>query len=215
MSGGEGNATGKPLNYPTDTTFRTNPFATRNTRPGAIEFLFPPGSNVTQLLDRLRALDWWGQITGGHGCGKSTLLATLLPALKAAGRDVVRFDLRDGQRRLPVGWHDLSDLRASSQLMIDGYEQLSRYSRWRVRRLCRKRRCGLLVTSHADVRLPLLFAVAADLTTFRYIVERLLAPADDTITADDIQQVYSSRAGNLREALFDLYYLYERRRPAL
>jgi hypothetical protein len=55
----------------------SNPFATRFTRPGAIEFIFPAGESLATLVARLRACDWRGQITGPHGSGKAPLRAAL------------------------------------------------------------------------------------------------------------------------------------------
>ena len=55
----------------------TNPFATCWTRPGAIAFHFPPGESAEQLVARLAADNWRGEIVGPHGSGKSTLLETL------------------------------------------------------------------------------------------------------------------------------------------
>ena len=66
----------------------SNPFATRYTRPDALEYLFPPNAGADSLIARLRESAWWGQITGPHGSGKSTLVQTLLPHVEAAGRAV-------------------------------------------------------------------------------------------------------------------------------
>src|SRR5688572_22171912 len=75
------------------TMLATNPFASHRVCPGAVAFVFRPGESAAQLVERLRASDWFGQVIGPHGTGKSTLLAALSPALRAAGRDVsvVRF----------------------------------------------------------------------------------------------------------------------------
>ena len=85
-------------------TPRINPFSTRFVRPGAISYLFEPGSSAADLIDRLAAHRWRGQIIGPHGCGKSTLLATLVDALARVHRNACVFSLRDRQRRMPPGW---------------------------------------------------------------------------------------------------------------
>ena len=59
---------------------------------------------MEQLVARLAANGWWGEIVGPHGCGKSTLLEALKPAFRAAGCRIHAITLRDGQRRLPKGF---------------------------------------------------------------------------------------------------------------
>jgi hypothetical protein len=186
-----------------------NPLATRYVRPGAVEYLFPPGVDAGQLLDRLAAHHWWGQIVGPHGAGKSTLLATLLPRLARAGRGPLPVVLHNGQRRLPIDLR-AADLPAATQLVIDGYEQLSRVERWRVRRWCRRRGWGLLVTAHDDVGLPEVFRCAVDAPLAVALVTRLAGP--QAFSPEEIAQVLADQHGNLREALFALYDRYEARR---
>jgi len=101
----------------------SNPFSTRFIRPGAIRFLFPDGESAALLVQRLRENRWGGQIIGPHGSGKSTLLATLKPELETAGRQVLWITLHQGERRLPA--LDRRSLGPTTQLVIDGYEQLS------------------------------------------------------------------------------------------
>jgi hypothetical protein len=193
-------------------TLRMNPFATRYVRPGAIAFRFAAGEGAEQLVERLRANDWQGQIVGGHGTGKSTLLAALLPALERAGRRVVRFALHDGERRLPAEPGQLRSLRTPDVLLIDGFEQLSAFARFSIKRRCRKQGCGLLVTAHADVGLPWLYSTEVSPELAQQLVSQLVPAADQTIAGSDIIQALADNRGNFREALFRLYDLYEQRR---
>jgi hypothetical protein len=168
--------------------------------------------NPETLLTRLAENRWWGQITGPHGSGKSTLLAALIPGIERAGRRVVSIELHDGQRRMPSeAWNSIASEPAAI-VIVDGYEQLSRFSRWRLKRCCRGRKLGLLVTSHAPVGLPDLFHSAADLTLAVQIVEQLQRGYPCLITPADIAPRFARHQGNLRETLFDLYDLYEARR---
>lgn len=192
---------------------QSNPFSTRAVRPGTIPFVFAPGESAGRLVDGLRANGWWGQIVGSHGSGKSTLVASLIPALEAAGRNVNLVTLHDGQRRLPAGLDAPLRGNPSLQLVIDGYEQLSRWSRWRIKRFCRRQKCGLLVTAHAPVGLPDLFLVTPRLETAQRIVEHLLHAGSAPIGRDDVARSFERHGGDLRETLFDLYNLYEARRP--
>ncbi len=191
-----------------------NPFSTRYVRPGAIAFRFGEGESVQSLVARLQASGWRGQIIGPHGSGKSTLLAALRRELEAAGRSVVAFALHDGQRRLPADKRQLDSLGATELLVIDGYEQLGRLARLSLKRLCRKRQCGLLVTAHADVGLPTLYSTRVDPELAQQVVSGLVPPEDRTIAASDVEQALAAHPGNLREALFQLYDLYEQRRSS-
>lgn len=184
-----------------------NPFATRYTRPGALDFILPPGESVAALVGKLRQQGWWGQIIGPHGSGKSTLLASLTPALEAAGRRVLRETVHSGQRSVALP----GDLAQDAMLMIDGYEQLSWFARWRVKSFCRRRRAGLLITAHADAGLPTLFCTEPSLALAEQLVTRLLPAEDATITPADIAAAHSAHPGNLREMLFALFDLYQHR----
>src|SRR6185295_305765 len=100
-----------------------NPFATRFIRPGAIPFLFLDGDSADAIVERLKANRWRGQIIGEHGSGKSTLIATLVPLIEAAGRQAVMLKIGTGERTLPA--IEKSLLTPATQLVVDGYEQLS------------------------------------------------------------------------------------------
>jgi hypothetical protein len=190
----------------------SNPFATRYTRPGALGFRFPPGGSVDLLVERLRQHDWQGQIVGPHGSGKSSLLAALAPALAAAGRQVATIRLRDGQRKLPAeidprGWN------SSTLVVVDGYEQLGRWARWRLQRWRRRRGCGMLVTAHASVGLPTLWRTEPTADLLAEIVGQLLEkPALEPVELAIVEAAFARRGGDLREALFDLFDQVERGR---
>jgi hypothetical protein len=190
-----------------------NPFATRRTRPGAVPFVFPPKESADSLLERLRAQGWWGQIVGPHGTGKSTLLAALRPLLQAAGRQMAEIALHDGQRRLPAEFWS-GPWTSNTQVVIDGYEQLSQWARHRLKWRCRRLGCGLLVTGHAPLGLPEVFCTRADLDTARQVVERLAGTDSGTVNSQDLTERFQAHGGNLREVLFDLYDLHESRRLA-
>jgi hypothetical protein len=188
----------------------SNPFSTRRVRPGAIPFLFPGGESLAGLLARLRATNWWGQIIGPHGSGKSTLLAALLPELRRAGREPLLNVLHDGQRRLPEdAWQHGNGHRI---LVVDGYEQLHRWTQFWILRHCRRRGQGLLVTAHADAGLPDLYRTAVTPAAARRVVEFLTTGMPSRVTPPEVEAPLAARQGNLREALFDLYDLHERRR---
>lgn len=187
-----------------------NPFSTRFVRPGAIPYLFPTGLAVDTLLESFppgaRA-----QIVGPHGSGKSTLLTCLTEALKSAGRTTCRFDLHDGQRNMPPGWVKQACHAGADTIIVDGYEQLSWWNRWRLSRDCRRRTWSLLVTAHADVGLQTLLRVAPTIDDAQAVVARLLAGTEPLVGSDDVAECFAATGGNLRETLFALYDRHERR----
>ncbi|MGI8982482.1 MAG: hypothetical protein ACR2FY_24890 [Pirellulaceae bacterium] len=190
----------------------SNPFATRFTRPGAIGYLFPPGQSAVGTLDLLRNNDWWGEIVGPHGSGKSSLLAELLPLLEATGRRVVLYGLHQGDRTLPISKSDVAAWNAETQVVIDGYEQLSWWSKRRLQSWVKARQAGLLITAHQPMGLPPLFGTQPTLALAREIVAQLLKSDQvQSLTGDDIAAAFAAHGANLREMLFSLYDVYQQR----
>jgi hypothetical protein len=200
------------VNATSDSAPTDNPFSARHIRPGAIPYRFPPGQDVDMLVHRLEANQWRAQIVGPHGSGKSTLLASLLPAVQRAGKPALLVTLHDGQRALPAALADGEEFAAKPLVAVDGYEQLSRWSRIRLDRLCRRHDLGLLVTTHHPVRLPELARTATDPQLAQSLVAELLGGRGDLIAPEEIAERFTAHQGNLRELLFDLYDLYEQRR---
>jgi len=191
---------------------RSNPFCAARLRPGTIDFVFEQGKSLQHLVDALAANAWHGQITGGHGTGKSTLLAALTPAIEARGRLVKSITLVAGQRRLPRAF--IMSLRHSAGLgvaVVDGMEQLHPWNRLRLRRFCRAQGAGLVVASHRWSHLPTLYETTVDETRAWSVVEQLQDGFPLRVEIEDLVQRLARHQGNLREALFDLYDLYEER----
>ena len=189
-----------------------NPFCTRRIRPGAAPYCFPSGVTAEDLVERLRENRWRGEIVGPHGSGKSTLLARIIPAIEQAGRQAVLFELHDGQRRLPGDWRRKIESPPSSPppiAVIDGYEQISRWSRFLLKRYCNRRCFGLLVTSHVPAGFPEIFHTSASLEMARQIVDQLMQNEKINISAEIIADLFARHDGDIRELLFDLYDLYE------
>jgi hypothetical protein len=187
-----------------------NPFSARRLRPGASPYLFPAGHDVATLLARLRENGWWGQIIGTHGSGKSSLLAALIPAIGQTGRQVRLVELHDGQRKLPPEIYRGDAIPPESVLVVDGYEQLSRWSRLRTRRYCRRLHCGLIVTAHAPVGLPDLFHASPTFPLVQEVVGRLLQGRPMPWSDQELRDRFERHQGNVRELLFELYDLYEK-----
>ncbi len=202
-----------------------NPFATRFTRPGAIEYLFPPGQSAASLVETLGEHGWRGEIVGPHGSGKSTLVAALLPELERAGRKLVRRVIRkdaDGKQEaggIEVVPPKYAAVMAGSKkwdnttlLVLDGIEQLSWWWRRRVRAECRRRGAGLLVTTHEPLDLPLLFRTQPSEPLAQQIVAQLIADHPSPVRPAEVTAAYKASSGNLREMLFALYDVHQSRR---
>lgn len=188
---------------------RSNPFATRYVRPGAIPFEFPDHRSPRGLVDRLAALQWRARIVGPHGSGKTTLLECLLPECAQRDREVELFSLHDGQRCLPP--HDPSKWHNRTLVVVDGYEQLRWWSRKKLQWSCQRHNCGLLITTHGSGPLPVLYETGPTLALVQKLVTGLLHGADERIKPVDIQAAYDQHGPNVREVLFALYDLYQSR----
>lgn len=190
-----------------------NPFSTSRIRPDAVGYRFPPGIEVRQLVHRLEEQHWRGEIVGPHGSGKTTLLQTLIPELTALGRDVRLYTLRDQQRQLPCSWPELRNWTSRTLVIVDGYEQLSRVSRWILTIACRLQGAGLLVTCHESTGFPTLLQTTSDLAMLRALVKDLLAefPIACHPTDAQMETAFRTHHGNIRESLLALYDIYQQR----
>lgn len=194
----------------------TNPFSTCRVRPGRLAFRFAEPAGGRQLVDRLRAGGWRGQIVGPHGVGKSTLLHSLMPELVAAGRTISWWTLQRGRSGWPAAMRQAAQAwDARTLVVVDGCEQLPWFARRRLKARCRSAGAGLLVTSHRDVGLPLLMALDCPLRTVQELVAHLLADDPIVIRPDEVSSCFRAHRGNVREVFFALYDLYEARRRGL
>lgn len=147
---------------------RTNPFASRHTRPGAIPFRFEgSGSDskkhVAKILADLRQHQL-GLIVGRHGSGKSTLLHCIANALQSEFPGGKWIQLTGDPNRSPMAGVSsvLANDRAAREvqatvspggaLVIDGAEQLSPWGRFQLRRRARRAGHVCLATAHRDLR---------------------------------------------------------------
>jgi hypothetical protein len=174
-------------------------------------YLFLPGQSVERFVASLRSADWWGEIIGPHGSGKSALLAAVIPAVEQAGRPTLLVELHDDQRRSPLDLSRDRRLTPPTLVIVDGYEQLSHWSRTRLKRCCRRRGLGLLVTAHQSVGLPLAAQTAPSLDLAERIVGQLTGDRTAPLDPASVDQCYARHSGNLREMLFDLYDVYQQR----
>ncbi|MBE6427505.1 MAG: hypothetical protein E7028_02790 [Planctomycetaceae bacterium] len=189
--------------------YEENPFCTRRIKPGAIPFYFPEGISLQTLIGTLRENAWCGQIIGPHGSGKSTLLAALLPEIAESGRRIVHLELQDGVRQLPLSDADFLEMNENTQLAIDGYEQLSYWTRRRIKSKSAKQGFGVIILGHEPLEYPDLYQTSRELAVAKLIVSRLLENTIVRIPESVIEEHFELYSGNLREMLFSLYDVYE------
>lgn len=195
---------------PDASSLPSNPFSTRFISPDADSYLFPEGTDAMRLVDRLRETGWWGQIIGPHGSGKTTLLHTLAPRLEEAGRRVEFYVLRQSGRRRAVPRRVRRTWSRQTQVVIDGYEQLGWLGRTRLKRNCRTRGAGLLVTAHDPIGLPQIWRSETSFELAQTLVARLLPSGYASwITPEDVSSAFETHRGNLRELLLSLYDVFE------
>ncbi|HEY2585764.1 MAG TPA: hypothetical protein VGI81_08375 [Tepidisphaeraceae bacterium] len=176
-----------------------NPFATDRVLACRHD---PQGWTWDVLMDRMRAMRYRGAIVGPKGSGKTTLLDDLRPRLADAGVPTVILRLWDEKRRLdPDDWRRVTDATESGAIiLLDGAEQLS-LVRW-LQFVHHARPCrGLIVTLHRPGRLPTL----VETTTSPALLRRIAASLDPAHALEDAEDLHARHAGNLREALRELY----------
>jgi hypothetical protein len=141
-------------------------------------------------------------------------LHTLRSEIERRGRSVLWISLRDGQGTLPSEALPSRPCDQPCQVVIDGYEQLSWWTRWRLNRQCKQFGWGLLVTAHASVGLQTVFEVHPQLQVLQQIARQLALTSGWQIGDAEIVQVFDRTGRNIRESLFELYDAYERQNPS-
>lgn len=174
-------------------------------------YVFPAGEDADRLVRRLGENGWRGEIVGPHGAGKSALLAALVTAILRAGRKPLVVELHDGQSRLPLDLAGQCRKAPFDLLIVDGFEQLGRWRRFRLKGLCRRRGWGLLAAVHASVGLPAIHRVVPTAELAAEIVERLMAGRTPRIEAAEVAECFTRHGGDLREMLLELYDWFEQR----
>lgn len=206
-----------------------NPFRARNITPGRLPYFFPPGHDIDQLVERFLADGMRSQIIGPHGTGKTTLLHAMVDALRRRQVQALSYtvnahfkspkgwtagslkELRNGITRLHLQLPNPQDRRRF--LAIDGFETASRWDRWRFFPAIRKADWGLLVTTHRDVGLPVLWETnvtkltAQQVTNAIYQLESESGDANVEPGVPDavLESLLANHSGDLREVLFSLY----------
>ncbi len=183
------------------------------------------GLSVDEIVERFcNRLGRRGVIVGPHGSGKSTLLEHAAPRLGqvalrqysdgrvlrgAADGELLWLSLRRSSQTLRLH----KDLWETGMLIvIDGFEQLSFATRWKVIWQTRSKQMGLLATSHRDCGLPVLVRTKADFSLFSELVRELIERAGGGFRPSSVRmkQIFLESRGNMREAFMRLYDEFQR-----
>lgn len=181
---------------------RENPF-----RSERIEELDYRQANFkwSELLGRAAEMKYRGAIVGPKGTGKTTLVEGLGERLAEAGMRVRLVRLNN---QFKISWGELEReiIREDGcdVLLLDGAEQLPRLMRNRLRRVTKRKEIGLIVTSHKEGMLPLLFECRTNKELFSELVEELSGEAM-SLPAEFTEKIYEQHGGNIREAFRKLY----------
>ena len=116
------------------------------------------------------------------------MLAALTPYIEHAGRQTAVVALHDRQRRLPLDLQNDPRLQPPAVLIVDGYEQLSGWSRLMLKRFCRRRGVGLLVTAHDSVGFSPLYRTVATPQLAVQIVAALLGGRQSPFTPEEVSR---------------------------
>ena len=103
-----------------------------------------------------------GQVIGPHGTGKSTFVSAFQKELLSRGLDVHLVTLHSFDKSK---LNSLLTLQPGSILILDGFEQLPFWRRFKILQLTRWHKIGLLTTSHVSFDLPTLLETSVDLGT--------------------------------------------------
>jgi energy-coupling factor transporter ATP-binding protein EcfA2 len=193
----------------------TNPLSPSHWTPETIRYRnarAAGGLDPEALLRTFQNAQWHGVLVGPNGAGKSTLLAELGRVLEARGHTVLRARISDEQR-IPRSVLRLFVLAAPGRIaLVDSAERLPPWVLSILAVLLRWRRCGLILTAHQPLTLPLLAScpqipVNADPEELTAIIREEVGPflKTDWPSVQLVTQLLEQHQGNSREVLADLY----------
>ncbi len=190
--------------------FQPNPFSTRFVRPGAIGYQRHDGRSLEELVDVfLGPLHGKASMIGPHGSGKSTLLASLTEPL-AKHLDVFAYRFSTTDRDFASIWIDCRRWGPKCVVVVDGYEQLSAWSRWRLGRSIRRANAKFLMTAHRVFgNVPVLWRTMIDEELAIQLRDNLLASHPKLVGLENLEDAWWAARKkfptDLRETFMSMY----------
>lgn len=179
-----------------------NPFNSR--RISTIRYRFESG-NWSELVLRLKSINYRGAIIGPHGSGKTTLLEELCHVLAGEGIRCCYIGINNETSRLSKQqWRKLQRAaKLREVILFDGADILSRYSFTWLKWISRKAG-GLIVTAHKTGFLPTVFECHPSKALFSKLVAELARDSKNGFDLD-LGAIYQHHNLNMREAFRALY----------
>ena len=176
---------------------RNNPF--RSEKIATIPFM-PQGISWSEILQRLKELDFRAAIVGPEGSGKTTLLEQLAPRLGELGLRPCWGTVSWALQHIPQK-RDCLLLDSGDRVGLLTWRRLM--SRWRPG-------TGLIITAHKPGRLPTLVHCTTSPRLLADVVKFCLRTSP---APKDLHDVYNFHRGNIRNCLFELYNHYAKWEP--
>lgn len=176
--------------------------------PAAATALLPPTFDLTTLVAGLESNHWEGELVGPPGVGKSLLLRELERHLAARAIRCRRWECSLDSPDLPPRWrHSLDSVDV---ILLDGADTLRASVRRTLRRACRERTIGLVVTTRYPLGLAASFGIRCSLAHAQSMVQRLFPDAGDRPAEATVERLYRSHGGNIREIVSRLHQRQQR-----
>ena len=194
-----------------------NPFATKFTRPGALPYWDPAVLDErpsAKIVEGLANHNGFGSIVGPHGSGKSTLAYAVARLFLLQGGQVAWYTLNERGRwtRRPIEAEPIIEPSRGDVprkvWIVEGWDRLTTPRRWMLRQRARLFGHGLLVTTHADCELPIIWRTSANAQLLRRLIEKLAPGFSSNFSDQDLNRLLDEYKQNVREILFLLYDAY-------
>lgn len=189
---------------------KDNPFAARWV--DAVEYI-GLDEPLDAIYQRLKAMNCTAAVVGPHGSGKSTLLRHLRGGFEAEGIGTRSLFI---SRDVKLPWRSVTDcvdtMDAGNVLFFDGANHLPFMRFLQLKRMIRRHRAGLVITSHTEGLLPTLVRCR---TTPELLGEILghLPGGYNSDTSEKLEALYHLHKGNIRDCLWQLYDEYTKADP--
>ena len=204
----------------------SNPFATKFVTAGRLAFAGLGEQALDGLAKTLIKQKGPYQIIGPHGVGKTTLTYDLEERVERLCGSDTAFNFlrktisRSGEVRFAnssrhATWkEDFSEnefaggnsISVETLLVLDGVERLSWFQRLALLKSCRKKRIGLLLTSHRHVwGVRTLVELEPKFSRFESVCNELTAGREFQLASQRLHEIFSNVKGNMREALMTCY----------